>query len=83
MLQENSVETSSSWLSTSDHQRNWKVRFSGSGSKRDGCLNIFCFQAREVDENLFGGIAVGQARERGTQDDAGPLKTGSPTGTDK
>jgi len=35
-----------------------QVFFGGSGGKCNGCLNIFRYQAGEICENLFDGIAT-------------------------
>ena len=46
--------------------------------ERDRGLNILVFQAREIREHLFDGIAVSQAREHSTKGDTCSLEHGLP-----
>ena len=57
---------------------NGQVLFGGSGSKRNGGLNVLGFQAREIDKNISGGISARQAREYGRQSDTRALEYGLP-----
>jgi hypothetical protein len=58
--------------------RNGQILFGGSGSKRDGGLNVLGFQAREIGKNLFGRISGSQAGEYGAQSDTRALENRFP-----